>query len=153
MLFSKDRIGALLLLAFCAAYWRLTYDVRMLPFQKAAAFNAQTMPEALSVLGVLLSLALLVAPASSERIAVRGFRWGVGATMLALMVFYGATLRPLGFIAATTIFLVAGYMVLGERRPLVLVFASLPVVIGFWTLMSQVLDIYVQPWPSVLTAT
>ena len=46
MTLSKDRIGALLLLAFCCAYWFFTYEIRMLPFQRAQAFHAQTMPEA-----------------------------------------------------------------------------------------------------------
>ncbi|MEO1090227.1 MAG: tripartite tricarboxylate transporter TctB family protein [Pseudomonadota bacterium] len=150
MLLSKDRIGALLLLVFCCAYWYLTYDIRMLPFQEAQAFNAQTMPEALSVLGVGLSLLLLLFPGSHERLDVRGFNWGVGFAMLALMVAYGLTLRPLGFILSTSLFLIGGYVALGERRPLILVAASVPLVVAFWLLMTQGLDIYIDPVPGLL---
>ena len=147
---SKDRIGALLLLVFCSAYWALAYDIHMLPFQRNAAFNAQTMPEALGVLGVILSLAIIVMPGSQEKLNLSGFNWGKGATMLALMVFYGLTIRPLGFIIATTIFLMVGYAALGERRPLILLAASLPIVVAFWLLMTQGLDIYIAPLPAFL---
>lgn len=147
---SKDRIGALLLLTFCLGYWYFTYQIRMLPFQKQAAFNAQTMPEALSVIGVVLALLLLVFPGSDERLSLTGFRWKQGLAMLGLMVFYGLTLRPLGFIASTSVFLMAGYAVLGERRPLTLVLASVPIVVAFWALMTQGLDIYVAPLPEFL---
>jgi len=150
MLLSKDRIGALLLLAFCLGYWDLTYQIRMLPFQKAQAFHAQTMPEALSVIGVALSLLLLIFPGSHERLQLKGFKWGTGITMLGLMVFYGLALRPLGFIASTTIFLIGGYFTLGERRPVVLILASVPIVIGFWVLMTKGLDVYVEPLPEFL---
>ncbi|MEL6264087.1 MAG: tripartite tricarboxylate transporter TctB family protein [Pseudomonadota bacterium] len=149
-LLTKDRIGALLVLAFCSAYWFFTYDIRLLPFQQAAAFHARTMPEALSVLGVVLCLAILVFPGSDEKLDLRGFKWGLGAVMLGLMVFYGLTLRSLGFIPSTTLFLIGGYMALGERKALTLLLASLPVVVAFWALMTHGLDIYVAPWPEFL---
>lgn len=147
---SKDRIGALLLLVFCAAYWMLAYDIRMLPFQRTQAFNAQTMPIALGVLGTALALLLLIFPGSNERVDVKGYRFGTGAIMLVLMTIYGFTIRTLGFIPSTTLFLMAGYWVLGEKRPLVLILASLPLVVAFWVLMTQGLDIYVAPFPSFL---
>jgi putative tricarboxylic transport membrane protein len=147
---SKDRIGALLLLVFCLAYWYFVYDIRLLPFQKTQAFHAATMPEALAVLGTVLSLALLVFPGSDEAPAVRGFKWGTGAAMLVLMVLYGLTVRPLGFIVSTSLFLIAGYAILGERRPLTLILASVPLVAIFWALMTQGLDIFIEPWPEIL---
>lgn len=153
MTLSKDRVGALLLLAFCCGYWFMTYQIRMLPFQASSAFNAQTMPEALSAIGVLLCLAILVLPGSSERLEVAGFKWGLGAFMIALMVFYGLTLRPLGFLASTTLFLIGGYAALGERSPLMLLAASVPIVVGFWALMTYGLDIYVAPLPAILSGS
>ncbi len=145
---SKDRIGALLMLAFCGAYWALAYDIRMLPFQKTQAFNAQTMPEALGVLRVALSLAIIVLPGKSEKLSLAGFHWTKSLTMLALMVFYGLTIRPLGFIPSTTLFLIVGYVALGERKPLTLILASLPLVVLFWLLMTEGLDIYIAPLPA-----
>ncbi|MEM1314301.1 MAG: tripartite tricarboxylate transporter TctB family protein [Pseudomonadota bacterium] len=153
MTLSKDRIGALLLLAFCCGYWFMTYRIRMLPFQADQAFNAQTMPEALAVLGVILCLAILVFPGASDRPEVAGFKWGLGAFMIALMVFYGLTLRPLGFLASTTLFLIGGYAALGERNPLMLLIASVPIVFGFWALMTYGLDIYVAPLPAMFSGS
>jgi len=145
---TKDRIGGLLLLLFCSAYLYLSYGIRMLPFQKTHAFNAQTMPEALGFLGIGLSLAILVFSGKSEKLDLRGYNWGVGAWMIGLTIFYGFTIRSLGFIPSTTIFLMTGYIVLGERNPLILILASVPLVVAFWLLMTQALDIYVAPWPN-----
>lgn len=149
---TKDRIGALLLLAFCSAYWALATEIRMLPFQANQAFNAQTMPLALGAMGVGLSLAIFISPGSGERPTLSGFRWGLAGAMLALMVFYGLTIRPLGFLTSTTLFLIGGYMVLGERNPITLILASVPIVVAFWALMTQGLDIYIAPWPAGVDA-
>ncbi|MCI4665254.1 MAG: tripartite tricarboxylate transporter TctB family protein [Neomegalonema sp.] len=149
---TKDRIGALLMLVFCAAYWALAYQIKILPFQRMQAFNAQTMPLVLGGAGVLLSLAILVSPGTGEKLDVRGYRWGVGVAMLGLMVAYGLLLTPLGFIIATTLFLIGGFVILGERSPLTLLLASLPLVFGFWLLMTQGLDVYVSPCPITVKA-
>lgn len=150
MSLSKDRIGALLLLAFCGFYWFHATDIRLLPFQKTAAFTAQTMPYALSVLGIALALALLVFPSGKDGLDLRGFKWSIGVAMLVLMVFYGVTIRPLGFILSTSLFLMIGYYALGERKPLTLILASVPLVVAFWLLMTQGLDIYIEPLPDFL---
>ncbi|MEM7528472.1 MAG: tripartite tricarboxylate transporter TctB family protein [Pseudomonadota bacterium] len=149
MTLSKDRIGALLLLVFCCGYWYMTYQIRMLPFQAAAAFNSRTMPEALAVLGTGLCLLLLVFPGSDEKLELKGFKWGLGAMMIGLMVFYGLALRPLGFLLSTSIFLMGGFLALGERNPLTLILAAVPITVAFWALMNYGLDIYVQPLPEI----
>lgn len=148
---TKDRIGALLLLVFCGAYALLATEIQMLPFQRAQAFNAQTMPIALGVIGVIISFLILVSPGSDEKPDLRGYQWGLGATMIGLMVLYGFTIRPLGFLLSTTILLVGGYVALGERKPLNLVLASVPLVVAFWLLMTQVLDVYVAPLPEFMS--
>lgn len=148
-LLTKDRIGALLMLTFCGAYWMLAYDIRMLPFQKAQAFNAQTMPEALGIAGCILSLLILVTPDDSGRLSLKGFNFKIGAIMLGLMVFYGLTLKPLGFILSTSLFLMGGYFALGEKKPVTLILASVPIVVAFWALMTLGLDIYVEALPEM----
>ena len=60
------------------------------------------------------------------------------------MVLYGLALEYLGFLLATTAFLIGAYLVLGERRPSVLLLASVPLVVGFWFLVSW-LGIYLDP--------
>ena len=61
------------------------------------------------------------------------------------MTFYSAMLEPAGFLLSTSLFLIAGFFVMGERRKKVLLFASIPVAVVFWFLMTQVLGIYLVP--------
>lgn len=147
---SKDRIGALFMLAFSLGYGLMATRIPLLPFQRNQAFTAQTMPEALAILGIALSLALLLKPGRAEGQEIRGFRWREAALICALMVAYGFLLRPGGFILATIAFLFAAMWLLGERRWLVLIGASVPIVIGFWALMTQGLDVFIEPFPEFM---
>jgi putative tricarboxylic transport membrane protein len=149
-LLTNDRIGGLLLLAFSLAYGLLTFRIPLLPFQAQAAFTARTMPEALSIMGIILSLVMIVKPASHARPEVAGFLWGRGALICAVMVIYGLTVRPGGFLISTSLFLMAGIMILGERRWWLILVASVPVVVFFWVLMTQLLGVFIEPWPEFL---
>ncbi|TQV79066.1 tripartite tricarboxylate transporter TctB family protein [Denitrobaculum tricleocarpae] len=147
---TNDRIGGLLLLAFSVAYGLLTFDIPLLPFQAQAAFTARTMPEALSVLGIVLSLTMIIKPSSNARPDVAGFLWGRGAIICLVMVIYGLTVRPGGFLISTSLFLMAGILILGERRWWLVLIASVPVVVFFWVLMTQLLGVFIEPWPVFL---
>jgi putative tricarboxylic transport membrane protein len=147
---TNDRIGGLLIGAFSLAYGLLTFQIPLLPFQAQVAFTARTMPEALAVLGLVLSLLLIVKPSSGARPEVSGFLWGRVALVCLTMVAYGLTIRSGGFLISTTLFLISGFVILGERRPFLILASSLPIVIAFWVLMSQFLGVYVEPWPEFL---
>ncbi|MDA4848032.1 tripartite tricarboxylate transporter TctB family protein [Hoeflea poritis] len=147
MLFSKDRIGGTLLLAFCITYGILSQNITLLPIQAKAAFTARTMPEVLMVLGIGLSVLVLIFPGSNERPQLAGFNWGKAALFLALMSAYGLTIRPLGFLISTSLFLIAGFALLGERSPVKLLLVSVPLVVCFWLLMTQGLDVFIEPLP------
>ena len=145
---TKDRIGGVLLLAFCCTYAWLIQDIRLLPFQRAASFTARTMPEVLAVLGIGLSAWCILVPGSGEQPRVRHLNWPRAFAFLGLMSLYGLTLRPLGFILSTSLFLVAGFLLLGERRPSSLLLASVPLVVAFWALMDRGLGVYVAALPA-----
>lgn len=147
---TNDRIGGVLLLVFSVAYGFLTFEIPLLPFQAQAAFTARTMPEALSVLGIILSLAMIVKPSSDARPDVAGFLWGRGAIICLVMVIYGLSVRPGGFLISTSLFLMAGILILGERRWWLVLLASIPVVVFFWVLMTQLLGVFIEPWPVFL---
>ena len=147
---TNDRIGGVLLLAFSVAYGFLTFEIPLLPFQANAAFTARTMPEALTVLGVLLSLAMIVKPSSDAKPEVAGFLWGRGAVICLVMVVYGLSVRPAGFLLSTSLFLIAGILILGERRWWLVLLASIPVVLFFWVLMTQLLGVFIEPLPVFL---
>jgi putative tricarboxylic transport membrane protein len=61
------------------------------------------------------------------------------------VVLYGIGLIWLGFVLATSLFLLAGFYLLGERRKPILFGASFPFVTGFWLLLTKGLDIYLEP--------
>ena len=147
---TRDRIGALLLLAFSIFYGVRTLYIPLLPFQAEAAFTARSMPWALSVLGVVLSLSLLVRRGTGARVEVAGFQWRRAALLCALMVAYGLTVRPAGFLISTSLFLIGGFVILGERRIWLILAASIPIVVFFWVLMTQFLGVFIEPWPEFL---
>jgi len=137
----------MLLLAFFTAYGVLSLDIALPPVQHTAAFNARTIPTALTVIGLLGGLWLVVMPPSREGVFLRGLRWRHAAAFLVLMSAYGFALRPVGFIAATLVFLATGFMLLGERRPIPICLVASSITVGFWALLHFVLDVYLTPWP------
>ena len=147
---SRDRVGALLLLVFFVAYGYLSTSITLLPFQLNQAFHARTAPQFLTFVGIVLALVLLARPGDMRPIDTAGMTFRRVALLCGLMVFYGFAVRSLGFLIATSVFLMGGFWVMGERRWLVLIGASIPVVIGFWLLMTQALDVFVAPWPEFL---
>jgi len=147
---SRDRVGALLLLVFFVAYGYLSTNITLLPFQLNQAFHARTAPQFLTFAGILLAVFLLIKPGDDRPVDTSGMTFKRVALLCGLMIFYGLTVRALGFLISTSIFLMGGFWVMGERRWLVLVGASVPVVIGFWLLMTQGLDVFVAPFPEFL---
>ncbi|WP_430470297.1 tripartite tricarboxylate transporter TctB family protein [Thalassospira lucentensis] len=149
MSINRDKFGALLFLCLALIYGFYVDDIPLLFGDEDAPFNAQTLPNALAwILGVV-SFIQLVMPANQEAgnlsAAFRGLKWGRVVQLGVLMVFYGFTIRYLGFLISTTIFLVGGFAVLGERRIKVLLGASIPVVFIFWYLLTQLMGIYLAP--------
>jgi putative tricarboxylic transport membrane protein len=148
---KKEKAGALFLLAFCVAYGLSATKIPLTFIAMKESFNARTMPYALSVLGVLLSLAILVLPASTKESKERftevfkGLDWNRVGFLVATMIFYGATLRFLGFVISSVIFLLGGFYILGERRKWLLFVGSVPLVLFVWFLMSKMLGMYIAP--------
>ncbi len=142
---AKDRIGGLIFLALSIAYGYSITLIPMYPGDEYEVFTAKTLPTALAILGGLLSISLLFASRNAEKSQLPNLDWIIAIKLISLMVFYGAVLELLGFIIATSLFLFCGYWLLGERRKLILLFCSLPLVIFFWFVLTQLLDIYLAP--------
>ncbi|MCV6546467.1 MAG: tripartite tricarboxylate transporter TctB family protein [Cohaesibacter sp.] len=150
MLLCKDRIGGLLLLIFSITYGLLSQKIHLLPFQANSAFHARTMPEVLSVLAIGLSVLVILFPGSDERPRFAGLNWGLGAAFLVLMSAYGFLVRPMGFLLATSLFLMVGFALLGERKLWRLVAVAVPTVFAFWALMTYGLDVFIEPLPKFM---
>lgn len=154
MTISKDKIGALIYFIFSVCYGYYAYEIPLYPGEEFDVFTSQTMPLIYAVASIIISVLALILSiindiktketkeTSNETPQYDKTGWIRCFTLLLLMVFYGATLELLGFILSTILFLIMGYLILGERRPKILIIASVPVVIVFWAIMTQLLGIY-----------
>ena len=59
------------------------------------------------------------------------------------MIFYGFTIRPLGFIISTALFLAIGFFILKERNLKRIFLISVGVSVGFYLLLNNVLGVYI----------
>lgn len=147
MTISKDHIGGLVFLCLSVAYGYYAGDIQLLPGDEFAPFNAQSLPNALAVLGGILSVALIVtADRSIEgRVKLAGYDFWLVAKLLVLVLLLGFALPWLGFLLSTILFLVGGYWMLGVRQIKTLLLASVPFSVVLWFILAQLLDIYLAP--------
>ena len=145
---TSQRIGAVLILAFCLAYASLIGDIPDIDpdIDVNQPLTARSMPNALAILGVVLSTILMFKP-SEERPQWRGLSWGRLAAFVGLMVIYSLSLRAAGFVLSTGLFLGAGFYILGARHPAVLLFVPASITLFFWFIMAYLLDLTLHPWP------
>lgn len=145
-LLCRDRVGALIFLITCLCYGYQTTLIPLFPGDEYEPFTARTLPILLTIAGSGLSLLLLIMGKPDKQSgAILGFNWKLLLSFLALMALYGLGLTYVGFVLATSLFLLAGFYLLGERRKSILLGASFPFVIGFYLLLTQGLDIYLEP--------
>ncbi len=148
---KADKAGALILLTFSIAYGLLAFKVPLTFLGQREAFNARTMPFALGIIGTLLSFLILILPSSQtdeeETVSdtFKGLDWPRVGFLIGIMIFYSITLRFLGFVISSIIFLLGGFYILGERRILLLFLGSVPLVLFIWFLMSRILGMYIAP--------
>ena len=146
---NTNRLGGLIFLVFCVGYGYLTTKITLLPFQQNAAFTAKTLPQALTFLGVVLSLVLIIKPGDETMPDLKGYYWKQGLLICLLMVIYGFVIRSFGFIPSTVMFLIFGFYILGERRWTMMLLTALTLVVFFWVLMTQFLGVYIAAWPDI----
>jgi len=159
---ALDRWIALIILMISIAYGYtafFTMDAQLPPFMQRNPVWPSTFPKVLSVLAIITCLSILVGfeksgdgPKEGEINYRRLWDYNIGQVgiLLALMVAYAIALRPVGFLAATTIFLVAGSVTLGERRWHIMIPVALIATVGIWYLVQEVLGIFLRPWPFFL---
>ena len=148
---AREKVGALILLLFSVAYGILATKIPLSFLAQQEFFTARTMPYALSVVGSLLSFLILVLPTGDPdgkktlHEVTAGMDWRRAIFLVALMVVYGLTMKWLGFIVASILFLNAGFYVLGERRVKRMILASVPLVLALWFIMAALLGVYIAP--------
>jgi len=155
---ALDKWIAIVFLVICTVYGYAAYSYPLLPFERNMVFLPNTMPLVLSVLGVFFALLILLAPspkADVEGDALgninlkrwREYKVGQALGLIALMIIYALALRPVGFIAATTLFLVGAGWTLGERKLVTMICVALVGALCIWYLVQEALGIFLRPLP------
>jgi putative tricarboxylic transport membrane protein len=146
MTLSKERIGAMFFLVLSISYGYLAYEIKLYPGDELEAMTARTLPLVLSSLGILFSMVLLATGKQKEQgVSIASLDWKPVILLMLLSLVYGFALDWLGFLVSTTLFLIAGFRILGEKRPKVLLLVAVPFVFVFWFGLTQMLDIYLAP--------
>jgi putative tricarboxylic transport membrane protein len=158
---ALDRWIALIFIAFCAVYGYLaffTMDQLLPPFMQRNPVWPSTFPKVLAVLGIIVGLIVLLGiegstdekePSATDINYRRLHEYKIGQALmlLGLMVLYALMLRPAGFLVATTVFLMAGSAILGERKWFTMLLVSVLATGCVWYLVQEVLGIFLRPFP------
>lgn len=157
---TLERAIALVFVVVCLVYGYTSFVVMeagLLPFERNMTFLPNVLPKWLSVLGAIVGVAVLIqsrgAPAREtdlDDIDIRHlgqYKLGQAILLLTLMIAYALSLRPVGFLTATTLFLMLGAFLLGERRYAVLIPVSALSAFLIWYLVQGMLGIFLRPWP------
>lgn len=148
---TKTRVGSLFFLVFSTIYLYQSYNIHILAGLNYDAMTARTFPYYLGIFGILVSLLMLLFTFLSVDVEDM-FDWGnlktfdfkKGLYFIGAMFFYGFTIRTLGFIIATIIFLIIGFKILEEKSWKIIILTSFGVSIVFWFLLTQVLEVYIE---------
>ena len=117
-----------------------------------------TFPKIISIMGLITSVLVLLNVEKAgkqvdDNLDINNWRHYKVIHAIALilgMVAYALILRPIGFIGATFSFLLAGSLLLGEKRYLLLVAVCLVSTFSIWYLVDNILGIYMSPLPAWL---
>ena len=157
---TVDRVIAIIFVIICLIYGHtafVTMEAGLLPFELNMTFLPNTLPKWLSVLGVILGLIVILKPRmetldSNDRVEIDygklgQYKVGQAVLLIGLMITYTLLLRPIGFITATALFIIAGGTILGDRRYRTLIPLGILTAITIWYLAQEVLGVFLRPWP------
>ena len=157
---ALDRWIALVILGICLIYgytaW-FTMDDALAPFMRRNPIWPSTFPKVLSILGIVASMIIVLGLEKAEQKEhdidyrrLTEYNLGQAVLLLALMVAYALCLRPVGFLISTSVLLIAGAMILGDRKWHVMIPIAVIASLVVWYLVQQVLGIYMRPLPGAL---
>ena len=158
MTLERAIAGIFLLLCLIYGYTAfVSMEAGLLPFELNMTFLPNTMPKWLSILGAIVGLVVVIqsGPKPDQEIDeseidyrnLRQYKLSQALLLIGLMIGYSLLLRPIGFLAATTLFLAGGSLVLGERKYTLLIPIAVSTAFVIWYLVQEVLGIFLRPWP------
>ena len=156
---ALDRWIALIFLVICGTYGYTAFflmDAALPPFMQRNPIWPSTFPKILAVLGISCSLVNLQGFEKDQRAPedmdinyrrLTEYNLGQAILLVGLMVLYAFSLRPVGFLLSTVLFLVLAAATLGERKIHILVPVAVIAAGSIWYLVQEVLGIFLRPWP------
>ena len=142
----KKTLGGFLFLILSFVYGWQAFNIKI--FSAAVElFSARTIPFALSVLGIILSILLLVLPEEEDNLIanLKQLDWRPAILLLISMSIYGILFQYVGFFISTFLFLNSGFWILGERSLYRMFIISVSLMVVFWVTLVYLLDIYIDP--------
>ncbi|WP_419763675.1 MAG: tripartite tricarboxylate transporter TctB family protein [Arcobacter sp.] len=146
---TKNTIGSIFFLAFSSFYFYSVFSIKKMPMAQFEVMTASTFPYYIGLTGIIVSIILLILSLlEKERdyltlSYLKNLDLKTTSFFILLMIFYGFTIRPLGFIISTAIFLAIGFIILKERNIKRIFLISVGVSIGFYLLLNNVLGVYI----------
>ena len=145
MRISTDKIISLLFFVLSAFYLYQTYQIRVFSFDENAPFNARTFPIYLGYAGIFLSVLKILLPEKKTVIVNhKHLDYKSISYLIVISIIYGAVILKVGYFISTSLFLIASYYFLGERRWVWMFLLSFPFVAIFMFLLHGVLNIYLR---------
>jgi putative tricarboxylic transport membrane protein len=146
---TKNTIGSIFFLAFSSFYFYSVFSIKKMPMAQFEVMTASTFPYYIGLTGIIVSIILLILSLlekNEENLSLtylKSLDLKTTTLFIILMIFYGFTIRPLGFIFSTMIFLAIGFFILKERNIKRIFLISVGVSVGFYVLLNSVLGVYI----------
>lgn len=158
---TLDKAIAVVFLVVALLYGYAAFNYPLLPFERNMSFLPNTLPTALSVIAIILAVIIILSPkakpdASGDVLGdiniarLKEYKIGQALSLVAAMVLYAVALRPVGFVPATTLFLVGTGWILGERKLHIMIPVALVGAGSIWFLVQEALGIFLRPLPGFL---
>ena len=142
---NTTKIISLLFFIFSVFYLYTAYHIQVFSFDENAPFNARTFPIYLGYAGLFFSgLKVILPDPNTIKVEHRTLEYKKTAILVLIAIIYGALILKVGYFLTTSLFLMASYYFLGERRWVLMFMLSFPFVAAFMYLLHGVLDIYLR---------
>jgi len=148
---TKNTIGAIFFLAFSVFYFFNVFSIKKMPGSQFEVMSASSFPFYIGVAGIIISIVILVLSFKEKdkdilsMDYIKSLDFKTTLYFVAAMIFYGFTIRSLGFIISTMIFLAIGFVLLKEKNIKRIFLISVGVSVGFYLILNNLLGVYIDP--------
>ncbi len=160
---NLDKWIAAVFLVITLAYGYSTATYQLLPFERYMVFLPTTLPSGLAIISALLCLLIILTPSQQTEDSdpetedagiakyLEQYEVGQALYLVLAMIAFALALRPIGFLATTTLFLIATGWILGERKLKLMIPIAAFSAFSIWYLVQETLGLYLRPLPWFLS--